>query len=181
MYIYIKTGRSTKRFVFLEFIYLFCSYIHVCFQLVAFVRKHIRYKALLIGYSLGLELTRVCSLDDFQLAFRNICSLTKAISWKILVCYISSKKIQITSGTNLFKNIVIPSLDLQQIYIYIYIYTYMYIYNKHGALPVNLSFLFWSMYAFKNYLKNCVTSKTKKKNFFRWWPWVGTYLEKSRN
>ena len=52
---------------FLEFIYLFCSYIHVCFQLVAFVREHIWNKALLMGYSMRLELTSFCSLNDFQL------------------------------------------------------------------------------------------------------------------
>ena len=46
-------SRSTKTFVsFLGFIYLFCSYIHVCFQLVAFVREHVWHKALLIVNSL---------------------------------------------------------------------------------------------------------------------------------
>ena len=60
--------RSTKRFVFfLGFVYLFCSYICVCFQLVAFIREHIWLKALLIGYSMRLELTHVCSLNGFQL------------------------------------------------------------------------------------------------------------------
>ena len=49
-----------------EFIYLFYSYIHVYFQLVAFVRERICC-ALLIGYSMRLELTRVCSLNDYQL------------------------------------------------------------------------------------------------------------------
>ena len=48
-------------------IYLFCSDIRVCFQLVAFVRENIWYKALLMGYSMRLELTLVCSLNDFQL------------------------------------------------------------------------------------------------------------------
>ena len=38
MYVYLEMSWSTKRFVsFLGFIYLFCSYINVCFQLVAFV------------------------------------------------------------------------------------------------------------------------------------------------
>ena len=61
--------RSTRRFVFfsLGFIYLFCSYIHVCFQLVAFIREHIWHKALLMGLSMGLEFTCVCSLNGFQL------------------------------------------------------------------------------------------------------------------
>ena len=40
---------------------------HACFQLVAFVREHIWHKALLMGYSMRLELTRVCSVNDFQL------------------------------------------------------------------------------------------------------------------
>ena len=50
-------SRSTKRFVFFR-INLFCSYIRVCFQLVAFVREHIWQKPLLIEYSVRLELTR---------------------------------------------------------------------------------------------------------------------------
>ena len=40
VYIYFKIGRSMKRLVFFKFIYLFCSYILVCFQLVAFVRTY---------------------------------------------------------------------------------------------------------------------------------------------
>ena len=67
IYMYIKFGRFTKRFVFLKCIYLFCSYIRVCFQLVAFVREYIWHKAMLMGYSVRLELTRVCILNDFQL------------------------------------------------------------------------------------------------------------------
>ena len=66
----IKNGHYiTKRFVFFEFIYLFILflYFHVCFQLVAFVREHIWHKALLMGYSVRLELIRACSLNDFQL------------------------------------------------------------------------------------------------------------------
>ena len=34
-------------------------YIYVCFQLVAFVREHMWHKALLMGYSMKLELTLV--------------------------------------------------------------------------------------------------------------------------
>ena len=63
---YIKMSRSTTRLVFCR-IYLFCSYICVCFQLEAFVREHIWHKALLIEYSIRLELTRVFSLNGFQL------------------------------------------------------------------------------------------------------------------
>ena len=56
-----------KGFVFFIFIYLFCSDIHVCFQLVAFIREHILHKALLMGDSMRLELTHVCCLNDLQL------------------------------------------------------------------------------------------------------------------
>ena len=57
---------STKRF-FLGFVYLFYYYIRVCFQFVDFVREHIWHKAFLMGYSMRLEHTRVCSLNVFQL------------------------------------------------------------------------------------------------------------------
>ena len=60
IYIFSKIGRSTKRFVIFEFIYSFSSNIRVCFQFVAFVREHIWHKALLMGYSMKLELTCVC-------------------------------------------------------------------------------------------------------------------------
>ena len=46
--IYFKIGRSTKRFVFFEFIYFvltYVLYIYVRFQLVAFVREHVWHKA----------------------------------------------------------------------------------------------------------------------------------------
>ena len=63
---YCKMSRSTKRIVFFR-IYLFCSYICVCFHLVAFIREHVLLKVLLMGYPMRLELTIVCSLNDFQL------------------------------------------------------------------------------------------------------------------
>ena len=66
IYIYFKMSRSMKRFVFFG-IYWFCSYIHVCFQFDAFIRKHIWHKALLMEYSMRLDLSSVCSLNDFQL------------------------------------------------------------------------------------------------------------------
>ena len=47
-------------------IYLFCSFICVCFQLIAFVREHVWHKALLMGYSMRLELMTVCSLNCFH-------------------------------------------------------------------------------------------------------------------
>ena len=60
-------SRSTKRFVFLESIF-FILLLHMCMvQLVVFVMEHIGHKALLMGYSVRLELTSVCSLNDFQL------------------------------------------------------------------------------------------------------------------
>ena len=61
IHIYVKIDRSTERFAFFRIhFFLFCSYIRACFQLVAFVREHIEHKALLIEYSMKLELTRVC-------------------------------------------------------------------------------------------------------------------------
>ena len=59
--------RSTKRTVFFRMYLFFCSYIRVCFQLDTFVREHVWHKALLMWYSMRLELTRVCILNDFQL------------------------------------------------------------------------------------------------------------------
>ena len=56
-------------------IYLFCSYIHVCFQLVAFMREYIWHKALLMEHSMRLELTSVWSLNDFQLVIKRSSSL----------------------------------------------------------------------------------------------------------
>ena len=66
---------------FLELIYLFCSYIDACFQLVAFVREHIWQKALLMGYSMKLELTCVCSLNDFQLVAAGLDEIPPEV-WK---------------------------------------------------------------------------------------------------
>ena len=57
---------NTRRFVSFR-IYLLYSYLRVRFQIVSFVREHIRHKALLMGYSMRLELIRVCGLNDFQL------------------------------------------------------------------------------------------------------------------
>ena len=62
-------SRPTKRFAFLGIMYLFCSYILGCFQLDAFVRQCVWYKALLVEYSFRHELTCVCSLNDLQLFF----------------------------------------------------------------------------------------------------------------
>ena len=51
--------RSSKKFIFLRFIYLFGFYICVCFQHDAFVREHVWHKALLMGCSMRLELTQI--------------------------------------------------------------------------------------------------------------------------
>ena len=62
MYVYFKIRSSTKRFVFiynLFILFLHTCYISVCFQLVAFVREHIWHKALLMRYSMRLDLTLV--------------------------------------------------------------------------------------------------------------------------
>ena len=74
IYIYIyRIRRSTKRFVFFYLFILFfhTCYICVCLQIVAFVRKHMWHKALLMGLSMRLELTLVSSLNDLWL-FRRV-------------------------------------------------------------------------------------------------------------
>ena len=50
-------------------LFLHTSYIYVCFQPVAFIREHMCRKVLLIGYTMRLELTLVCSLNAFQLVW----------------------------------------------------------------------------------------------------------------
>ena len=69
IYIYIEIGRSRKRFVFFNsfILFLHTCYICICFQLVAFVGEHIWPKALLMGYSMRLELTLVRCLNVLQL------------------------------------------------------------------------------------------------------------------
>ena len=67
--------------IFLGFIYSSRSYIRFCFQLVAFFRERIWHKALLMGYSVRLELTRVCSLNGFSVCYGFI--------WKSLLSFFS--------------------------------------------------------------------------------------------
>ena len=68
IYIYILKWVGPQRdLYFLGFIYLFFSYIRVYFHLHAFVKEHVWHKALLMEYSVRIELTRVCSLSCFQL------------------------------------------------------------------------------------------------------------------
>ena len=108
-YVYFKIGRFTKRFVFFELIYLFCSYMLVCFHLVAFVREHIWHKVLLMGYSMRLELTHVCSLNAFQLVM-GLYSGHLLFFWECVY------------------------LSLLYIYIYIYIYRRIMIHNHTKLL-----------------------------------------------
>ena len=54
-------------YFFKGFIHLFCSYIHVCFQLASFFREHVWHKASLIGYAMKLKLICVGILNGFQL------------------------------------------------------------------------------------------------------------------
>ena len=68
IYIYIKIDRSTKIFVFFEFIYLFILFLHTCMlSACCFRQRTYMAQDLLMGYSMRLELTRVCSLNNFQL------------------------------------------------------------------------------------------------------------------
>ena len=103
IYTYIKWVSPRRDLYLLGFIYSFCSYIHVCFQLVAFVREHIWHKALLMGYLKRLELNRVCSLNGFQLVmglyrghplFFRVCLLWSALPlidiWYIFVVLYAS-------------------------------------------------------------------------------------------
>ena len=46
-----------------------CVCVLVCFQLDAFVREHVGHNTYLMGYSMRLELTCVCSLNGFYLLF----------------------------------------------------------------------------------------------------------------
>ena len=55
---YFKMNMSIKRFVFLKN-HLFCSYIRLCFQLVAFAREHMWHKAIWMGHAIRLELSHV--------------------------------------------------------------------------------------------------------------------------
>ena len=64
-------------------------YIYVCFQLVAFVRKHVWHKAFLMGYSMGLALTLVSSINDPWLVKLVYKGFIVPLSWTefTLVCF----------------------------------------------------------------------------------------------
>ena len=59
-------GWSTKSFVFFRINLCILSYTQICFQHDAFARDRLMHKALFMGHSMRLELTRVCSLNGFQ-------------------------------------------------------------------------------------------------------------------
>ena len=63
---YFKMSRSTNN------LSIYFVLIYVCFHPDAFIREQVWYKALLMGYSLRLELMRI---SEFK-------SLMKASSWK---------------------------------------------------------------------------------------------------
>ncbi len=76
IYIYIYIYKILKSVGPRRDLYLFCSYIYVmCFQLFTFIREYMWHKALLIGYSMRLELTLVSSLNDLQLVRWVLCGL----------------------------------------------------------------------------------------------------------
>ena len=67
--IYFKMSRSMKRFVFFR-IYIFILFLHTCmFPTWYFLQKTCMAQGLVNGYSMRLELIRVCSLNGFQLVF----------------------------------------------------------------------------------------------------------------
>ena len=65
-------------------------YIYVCFQLV-FVREHMWHKALLMGYSMRLELILVSSISDLWLVRLVYIGVVVPLSWSVftLVCSVS--------------------------------------------------------------------------------------------
>ena len=67
LYIFFKYVCPRRDLYFLVFIYLLIYYVRVCFQFDGFVRAHVWHKALLMVYSMRLELTRIRSLNGFQL------------------------------------------------------------------------------------------------------------------
>ena len=89
--IYFKIGQSMKRFVFWNLFILFLQkcYIYVCFQLVAFVREHMWHKAILMGYSMRLELTLVSSINDPCLVRLVYIGVLVPLFWSVftLVCF----------------------------------------------------------------------------------------------
>ena len=66
--IYLKICSFTKWYVFFKLINLFMVFLHTSMFLAYHIRDRTYIaEGLVIGYSMRLELTRVCSLNDFQL------------------------------------------------------------------------------------------------------------------
>ena len=75
-YIYIlkKVGPWRESYLFNSFI----LFLHTCYICVCFVSEHMWHKALLLGYSMRLELILVSSLNHFQL-------VRKGFIWEIIL------------------------------------------------------------------------------------------------
>ena len=89
VYIYILKWVGPQRdLYFLGFIYLFILFLRTCmFPVDAFIREHVWHKALLMGYSMRLELTCVCNLNGFQLVmgfYEGRCFFFECISLSLL-------------------------------------------------------------------------------------------------
>ena len=113
------------------FIYLFRFYIGGFFQLFVFVREHIWYKDLIMGFSWDLNLCLNCQPEWVQVSLTRLCAIyvfwRKQQAGNILVCKNEInksilKKIQISSWTYSSWNISFLLWTNSNIYIYIYIY-----------------------------------------------------------
>ena len=58
---FVQCFKQIIKYFYVFILFFPMCYICVCFQLVAFVREHIWHKALLMGYSMRLELTHIRS------------------------------------------------------------------------------------------------------------------------
>ena len=130
---------------------------YICFQLFAFVREHIWRNALLMEYLMRLELTRVFSLNGFQLvmglyrchfSFFSLGLFTLVYftpNWSVIFYMFLLLSVCLCVGsfqilqTVIFSEWVFVSVcvlifflyvytKLHVIYIYIYVYIYIYIY-----------------------------------------------------
>ena len=120
---YFKWVRPRRNLYFLSalFIYLFCSYIRMCFQLVAFVREHIWHMALLMGHSMRFELTRVCSLNGFRMVMGKCKGHSSFFFWMCLPYPI----LHLIGFWYLICFCRCVYIYIYILYIYIYIYIYI--------------------------------------------------------
>ena len=92
--------------------YLFHSYMHVCFQLVAFVSEHMRHEAIWMGYPMRLKLTCV-GLSHWVLYSYGLVAPMFSDESNKLETYTckneinNSQKIQISEWINWFWNICV--------------------------------------------------------------------------